>query len=40
LLADRVAMLDKGAIIAEGTHQNLVATNAAYRDLVGVDDGR
>jgi len=39
LLADRVAMLDKGAIIAQGTHQNLVATNAEYRDLVGVDHG-
>ncbi len=40
LLADRVAMLGQGRIIAEGTHENLVSTNAEYRDLVGVDHGK
>lgn len=39
LLADRVAMLDKGGIVAEGTHDNLVRENAEYRDLVGVEHG-
>jgi len=40
LLADRVAILHQGRITAEGTHQNLVETNAEYRDLVGVDHGK
>jgi ATP-binding cassette subfamily B protein len=40
LLADRVAMLHQGKIVAEGTHDNLVANNAEYRDLVGVEHGK
>jgi ATP-binding cassette subfamily B protein len=40
LLADRVAMLHQGKIVAEGTHDNLVANNAEYRDLVGVENGK
>lgn len=39
LLADRVAMLDQGHISAAGTHEHLVLTSAAYRDLVGVQHG-
>jgi ATP-binding cassette subfamily B protein len=39
LLADRVAVLDKGRISAQGLHQHLIATNAGYRDLVGVQHG-
>lgn len=39
LLADRVAMLADGKIIAEGTHENLVKAHFAYRDLVGVEHG-
>ena len=40
LLADRVAMLDQGRISAAGTHEHLVLTSAAYRDLVGVQHGQ
>lgn len=39
LLADRVAMLADGRIIAEGTHEDLINTQFAYRDLVGVQHG-
>ena len=39
LLADRAAMLDQGHISAAGTHEHLVLTSAAYRDLVGVQHG-
>ncbi len=34
--ADRVVMIDGGRIIADGTHDALVATSDAYRDLVEV----
>ncbi|MPS48958.1 MAG: ABC transporter ATP-binding protein [Methylobacillus sp.] len=40
LLADRVAMLDQGRISAQGTHEHLSATNAQYRDLLGVSHGK
>lgn len=39
LFADRVLMLDGGRIIAAGLHQELVAGNAAYRDLLGLEHG-
>ena len=39
LLADRVAMLANGQITAEGTHNDLVKQNYAYRELVGVEHG-
>ncbi len=34
--ADRVVMIDGGRIIADGTHNDLVASSDAYRDLVEV----
>ncbi|WP_026424727.1 ABC transporter ATP-binding protein [Actinokineospora inagensis] len=38
-LADRVAMLDGGRIVAVDTHEHLLATSPAYRDLLStVDD--
>lgn len=36
-LADRVAVLDRGRIVAEGTHTNLLETSALYRHLMGGD---
>lgn len=39
LLADRVAMLSEGKMIAEGTHDALIQAHYAYRDLVGVQHG-
>ena len=36
-LADRVVVLAGGRIVASGTHENLTATNAAYRELLGLD---
>jgi len=36
LLADRVLVLADGRITAQGTHEELAATNAAYRDLMGI----
>lgn len=39
LLADRVALLDQGRIVALGTHQQLAQHNASYRELMGVDHG-
>jgi len=35
LLADRVALLSKGRIAAQGTHAALLQGNAEYRDLLG-----
>lgn len=35
-LADRVAVMDAGRIIAVGGHEELLATSAVYRDLMGV----
>jgi ABC-type multidrug transport system fused ATPase/permease subunit len=37
LLADRVVLLERGRIAASGKHEELVATNAAYRELLGLD---
>ena len=36
LLADRVALLARGRIAAEGTHRALTETSAEYRDLLGL----
>jgi ATP-binding cassette subfamily B protein len=38
LLADRVALLDGGRIVAEGTHRELLARDAGYRALMSADD--
>lgn len=37
LLADRVLMLENGRISANGSHAELSANNAHYRDLLGID---
>jgi ATP-binding cassette, subfamily B, bacterial len=37
LLADRVALLDGGRIVAEGTHRELLARHAGYRALMSAD---
>jgi ATP-binding cassette, subfamily B, bacterial len=37
LLADRVALLDGGRIMAEGTHRELLARHAGYRALMSAD---
>jgi ATP-binding cassette subfamily B multidrug efflux pump len=37
LLADRVLMLENGCISASGSHAELSANNAHYRDLLGID---
>ena len=34
MLADRVALLDGGVIAAAGTHHELLATQARYRELM------
>lgn len=39
LLADRVLLLAGGKIIAEGSHAQLVAESAEYRELLGIEDG-
>jgi ATP-binding cassette subfamily B protein len=38
MFADRVAVLQKGAIAAEGTHEDLSRSSATYRELMGLDD--
>ncbi|HSB95770.1 MAG TPA: ATP-binding cassette domain-containing protein, partial [Spongiibacteraceae bacterium] len=37
LLADRVLLLADGRIAAQGRHEELARSNAAYRDLLGID---
>jgi len=39
LLADRVLLLAGGKIIANGSHAQLVAESAEYRELLGIEDG-
>jgi ATP-binding cassette subfamily B protein len=34
MLANRVALLDKGVVVATGSHQDLLATEAGYRKLM------
>jgi ABC-type multidrug transport system fused ATPase/permease subunit len=36
LMTDRVLVLADGKISAQGTHEELAATNSAYRDLMGI----
>jgi ATP-binding cassette, subfamily B, bacterial len=38
MFADRIAVLQKGAIVAEGTHEELSRSSATYRELLGIDD--
>lgn len=38
MFADRIAVLQKGAIVAEGTHEDLSRSSATYRELLGIDD--
>jgi len=33
-LADRILLIDQGRLLAEGTHESLLATNALYRKLL------
>jgi ATP-binding cassette subfamily B protein len=33
-LADRVVLIDEGKVVAEGTHEDLVATSDRYRDVL------
>jgi ATP-binding cassette subfamily B protein len=33
-LADRVVLLDEGRVVAEGTHEDLLATSARYREIL------
>jgi ABC-type multidrug transport system fused ATPase/permease subunit len=33
--ANRILVLEKGRIVAEGTHQSLVASSELYRRLAG-----
>jgi ATP-binding cassette subfamily B protein len=37
MLADRVALLDGGVVVATGTHQDLLATQDRYRELMSGD---
>ena len=39
-LADRVVLLDNGRITAEGTHDELLATNTHYRDVLAQAEAR
>jgi ATP-binding cassette subfamily B protein len=33
-MADRIIVLDGGRVVGDGTHDELLATNQAYRDLM------
>ncbi len=38
-LADRVAVVDEGRVVEQGTHAELVARSARYRGLLALADG-
>ena len=37
-LADRVVLLDGGRVVADGTHEDLLATSDAYRSVLAAAD--
>ena len=37
-LADRVVLLDEGTVVADGTHEELLATNDRYREVLAAID--
>jgi ATP-binding cassette, subfamily B, bacterial len=37
-MADRVVLIDRGRVVATGTHDDLVATSARYRQVLGIVD--
>jgi ATP-binding cassette subfamily B protein len=39
LFADRIVVLEKGRIAAEGSHTELASKSSAYRELLGIDHG-
>jgi ATP-binding cassette subfamily B protein len=39
LFADRILVLEKGRITAEGSHAELASKSRAYRELLGIDHG-
>jgi ATP-binding cassette subfamily B protein len=39
-LADRVVLLDRGRIVADGKHNDLLATSAAYRSVLAAAEAR
>jgi ATP-binding cassette subfamily B protein len=34
-IVDRIAVLERGRIVAQGTHEELMASSARYRELIG-----
>jgi ATP-binding cassette subfamily B protein len=36
-VADRVVLVEAGRVVAEGTHQSLMASSARYREVLGLD---
>jgi ATP-binding cassette, subfamily B, bacterial len=38
-LADRVVLMDEGRVVAEGTHEGLLATNERYRQVLAQAEG-
>jgi ATP-binding cassette subfamily B protein len=39
LFADRIIVLENGAISAQGRHEELARSSASYRELLGLEDG-
>ena len=38
-LADRVVLVDEGQVVADGTHEELLATSARYREVLASSGG-